>query len=257
MNQPNTNGHFIFREISSTNDLLAAFRLRYNVYRNSRLSNFCPPNSDNLDVDPWDACSRHFGLFDSHGDLAASLRVITTNPQPAGALMSLFANYHDVIDRALTSDPPGIFPIVTAFPQSVACQTAVEQALAGDRTVVETGRLVVTPEKSSPHLVASLGAVMAAIGFFGKWSVDTAFHTCNSSHKNLYTRLGLSNVPGTSDTYWSALKSNGSALMATPDRVPRWLHLIVRGVADRFDSSGHVIVPAEIKSYDPVCSLLN
>ena len=55
--------YFVFREAANTNELLDPFRLRYRVYRNSRLARFVPENKYGIDLNCYDVRSRHFGLL--------------------------------------------------------------------------------------------------------------------------------------------------------------------------------------------------
>ncbi len=243
MDQPNTNGHFIFSEISSTNDLLAAFRLRYNVYRNSRLRDFCRPNSDNLDVDPWDFYARHFGLFDLRGHQVGNVRIVTTTKQAtASRIIEALGENHAPIYQARFFDRPAVLPMIAYSSEGPQCRAVVDRFIAKGHTVVESTRFALNDVGRKARLTMHLSATVIAIGFFGEWAVDVAFTTCSTPHKRFYGGFGFDNLPGTTDCVWEIPGCRSSAVMGKPSTTPDHLRPRLRAIADEFDSTGQVAI---------------
>ncbi|MBK9488548.1 MAG: GNAT family N-acetyltransferase [Haliscomenobacter sp.] len=67
--------HFTFREITDRNELKKAFRLRYEVYEQSRMQFLLTPNEAKMDLDVFDLHSRHFGFFHNH-EIAGYIRIV-------------------------------------------------------------------------------------------------------------------------------------------------------------------------------------
>src|SRR5262245_24484230 len=68
------------RMLSSGEELVESYRLRYDVY--SSLGYLQRFNAARLDIDEYDSSSIPFGAFDTtSGDMIGTLRVVTTHPQ--------------------------------------------------------------------------------------------------------------------------------------------------------------------------------
>lgn len=70
------NTTYSFREITEAKELEKAFRLRYEVYSNSRNRVFINRNEGGLDMDIYDLHSNHYGLYSPDNVLIGYLRVV-------------------------------------------------------------------------------------------------------------------------------------------------------------------------------------
>jgi len=76
--------YFVFRQAQSVDELRALLKLRYKVYRESRLQQFVPENECGIDLDGYDLRSRHFGLFKNNSHPIGYMRVVEDNDPNRG-----------------------------------------------------------------------------------------------------------------------------------------------------------------------------
>lgn len=72
---------YLFRELTTRQELLHYFKLRYEVYHDSNVKKFLSESAKNLDYDKYDLQSTHFGLFIQQGgkwELIGGVRNIDT-----------------------------------------------------------------------------------------------------------------------------------------------------------------------------------
>ncbi len=234
---------FVFREITTPDELLAAFRLRYEVYRDSRLKGFCAENDEGIDVDPWDARARHFGLFPLIGSsrgLLGYIRVVESCETPAAASMQTLAHEYQEIAQSVATDICLPFPQLTYSGEARVVTAMIEKELKRGSSIVEPARLVLATNLRSIKAAMFIVECAVARYFLSSRTADIAILTCASSQKKAYQRYGFDNIPGTTDCFWEKPGVKGSALMATPGSVPEKLRPRLRAMAREFDTTGRI-----------------
>jgi hypothetical protein len=237
------NASFIFREVQAPEELLELLRMRYAVYRTCRLKELSPPNRDRLDVDPFDVRARHFGLYMSlHGRdvLAGGIRVVEIGPTASGGFLKQLTGVSARIDEAISTEPAARFPMLTYVREASVTADAVENLVAEGKAVVEPTRLILPRDRRSLTLARSIIEAAIAAYFFSDLRVDHAILTCATTQKRFYERYGFAAIPGTTDCYWKKPGVVGSALIGSPESVPRGLRPRIQAMADAFMRSGHI-----------------
>jgi CheY-like chemotaxis protein len=97
--------HFVMREVRDEAGMRTLLRLRYEVYRaTAGLTRSVLPVTDaGLDVDAYDAVSRHFGVIEERADastIVGSLRVVGDATAPAvGSIRSALEGHPELLMR--------------------------------------------------------------------------------------------------------------------------------------------------------------
>lgn len=246
----NTNSsYFVFREVQTHNELLELLRLRYAVYRDCRLEGFCPENKHGLDIDAYDARSRHFGLYSVNGnnaqELIGGIRVVEQSQTSAKRHLQLLASYYPIIRDALAKPIREQFPLLTYDSEE---KEAVRRAITGftrnGERIVEPGRLLLRPQHRSLVMAKRIVESAIIVYFLSAQSVDRAVLSCASTQRCFYRRYGFDLVDGTSGFYCPLLGGNASCLQATPGNVPLSRRSRLKLVADKFDRSGRIVYRA-------------
>jgi len=238
----NTN-EYVFREVRTANELLDVLKLRYKVYRNSRLSAFCPQNDEQIDVDIFDLQARHFGLYavsEPCDRLIGCIRVVSENEQRHKPKFKLLASGSQVFVDKLNRDQSIPLPLCGYSASGEQIAQLYGEWIASGEHVAEAGRLCLDHAYRSLQLALIMVETTLALGFFGNYEVDRALVTCSTSHERFYTRYGYRRVPGTGAAFWNKPQATGVALMATPDDICYEYRGRLITLASEFDSYGCV-----------------
>lgn len=182
---------YTFREIRNPHELTNLFRLRYKVYRNSRLAGFVQPNKDELDIDAYDLQSRHYGVFveiAGKQELVGGLRLI----EPNLVLSSKKAiEKNELLSRYFTGlfKTDGDLPIL-CYLKKKERQNLVKVIEKGQNAISEGSRLVVAPEYQSLRLAYFIILNAIAICLYMR-NNEIAVLGCNSNHAKIYESLGF------------------------------------------------------------------
>lgn len=207
--------YFCYREAHSEKELEELLRLRYQVYRNSRLAGFCPENAWGIDLDAWDARSLHFGLFRCDGSTeepVGYMRVIQEGEtHQAGYIRSIAWRKSAEMLETVANPPEVPFPAMSYFPGAMEKfgPMLAEASLEGKK-YGEASRLVLREDCSGLKLTLSLIEYAIAINF-----IENGFHrsvlTCSQLHSRIYNHYGWQQVEGTKT----------EEIVRGEDRVPR------------------------------------
>lgn len=184
--------YYCYREAQSPEELEALLRLRYAVYRNSRLAGFCPENPWALDLDAYDCRARHFGLFCctvSGQQAVGYMRVIQQAETPAAPwIRQLAAACTPEWLEKISPAPERPFPAMNYFPgaQAVIGKLLAESPNRGE-WLCEASRFVVDPAHCSARLGLRLIEASIAIYFY-VLGFRNAVICCSESHVPAYRR---------------------------------------------------------------------
>ncbi|MEM9527403.1 MAG: hypothetical protein AAGA31_12385, partial [Bacteroidota bacterium] len=138
---------YLFRELTSREELLKYFKLRYEVYQRSHVKRFLSEKAKKVDYDPCDLQSTHFGLFiqqDKRWELIGGVRNIDTffHADKCQKLKHLFGGEHPEQAQSL--------------PTMLKLRTELPDYLAALPTVCEGSRLVLRKHFRIIHTVCFL-----------------------------------------------------------------------------------------------------
>jgi hypothetical protein len=234
---------FVFREVRTAAELLEVLRLRYGVYRNSRLNGFCPENDERIAVDVFDLRARHFGLYavsDPCDRLIGCIRVVSENERRHLPKFRQLASQSKLIADVIDRHPDTPLPLCGYSVPGKKISELYQNWVASGEHVVEGGRLCLDPEFRSVRLAVFMAEMTFALGFFGDYEVDRALVTCCTSQERFYARYGYQRVPGTGAAFWDKPQTKGVALMATPKDICYEYRGRLITLASEFDNYGFV-----------------
>jgi len=183
--------NFVFREVQDANELLALLKLRYRVYRNSRLAGFVPENRWGIDIDEYDIRSRHFGLYWMHNgteEPAGYLRVVEDRIIPGSHPIEAIAQRHPEFGEKTYATPAYPFPLMHYYPDAKALAADHKMwAQMGER-MCEASRFVVDESFGSPRIASFIvESALATYLFYRQFG--HAIWCCTSTHSSVYQRF--------------------------------------------------------------------
>lgn len=254
-------GYFVFREVQSSDELLELLRLRYNIYRNSRLAIFSKENLEKIDVDVYDAHARHFGYYKLEGNTCTAvgyIRMVDQNWNSSASLMTQLGDSVELVRNVLRKELCAPLPMCSYGPEGNLVAACYEVWLGKGERVVEVGRLCLNPSLRNLEHVRRIAESALALGFFGEYGVNRALFTCNFTHRAFYRRFGFSVIPGTTADYWGIRDTVSCALMATPETIPTSMRMRLHNSAQSFDRAGRISFgPISIAKKSVAVSLTN
>jgi predicted GNAT family N-acyltransferase len=183
-----TAGLYAFREIKDETTLLAAFRLRYNIYvQQPHLRQLMAENAAEVDIDGYDVYSGHYGLYKINTEseeMIGYLRVIEQRSFPLveEVLNKLKAEYDFI--------PP---PRKCLFySQEAYCykEEVLKSYAQLARSICEPSRFIILKQYRSVGLaqfvIESIMVTICAAPYFTHGMVD-----CQKDHKSMYLRNGF------------------------------------------------------------------
>ncbi len=191
--------YYTYREAQNTTELEALLKLRYKVYRNSALSNFCPENNAQLDLNPFDLNSRHFGLFENEEGVekpVGYMRVVQQERSPsANQVLEIAKKACSKLADCLQQPITKPFPLMTYFRGSEKVDSVLTQLNEHGLKMCEASRFVFAEEVRSLQLAKfvteSSIAIYRALGFY------SSIITCSITHSRFYNQYGFSQLKGT------------------------------------------------------------
>jgi predicted GNAT family N-acyltransferase len=187
MNQ--TAGLYAFREIKDEAALLAAFRMRYNVYsQQPHLRQLMAENAAEVDIDGYDVYSRHYGLY----------KVNAESEEMIGYLRVIEQRIFPMVETTLTRLKKQFQFVTPKRPQQFRnqekflnlenlLQISLRQIAS---SVCEPGRFIILAQYRSLHLaqfvIQSIMVALCSIHHFPTGIID-----CQKDHKSMYLRNGF------------------------------------------------------------------
>jgi predicted GNAT family N-acyltransferase len=184
-----TAGLYAFREIKDEAALLAAFRMRYNVYsQQPHLRQLMAENAAEVDIDGYDVYSRHYGLY----------KINPKSEEMIGYLRVIEQCKFPMVETTLTRLKKQFQFITPKRPQRFRNQEKffnMENVLQIPLTkialsICEPGRFIISKEYRSAGLaqfiIESIMVIICAIPYMKFGVID-----CQKDHKTMYLRNGF------------------------------------------------------------------
>jgi hypothetical protein len=187
---------FDFRQARTVEELANLLRLRYRIYRRSKLKGFVKAHASKMDLDIYDCTSIHFGLFDQDRQALGYLRLATRRPSPQNKELEEIVAMIPGIKEKISQSVPADFPMLSYFPDADVIKTLCCRLDGLGDTTVEVSRLCIDPLHHSQRLAMHIALSAMSFGYFCH-GVDHALLTCSPCHKKVYETFGFSQVPGT------------------------------------------------------------
>ncbi len=233
----------VFRRLESADELLRYLRLRAEVYLSSRLKVFCKDDDTCIDVDSFDGCSSHFGLFlQNHGceTMIGGIRVFEGQVTRAQRqLVELSCDYPSIA-AAIESAPQVPFPCLQYWPQRQLVSEFLKQRRVEGEVIVEPSRLVLAPLFRSLRLAAAIVEAAIARYFLSVHAVDRAILSFAASQEPFYRRYGFDRVPGTEICIPRVGLPPTVILTGTPGAIPPLHAFRIRKMAEELDATGAI-----------------
>ena len=171
--------------LTTTDELMAAFRLRAQVYRESNLAAFLNDEESGIDVDAFDEYSTHIGLF-VDDELVGAMRVVHYENVVSGK---------KVHDLALNETCEAALPMLKFSPYHSQLTQLAQQKSATGAEVVEASRFAIL--KPYQGLRAGKTLIEGAIDFVNRsFERPTVLAIVNRHHVPVYRRYNLTPLKG-------------------------------------------------------------
>jgi len=235
---------FVFREASNRKDLLELLRLRYRVYRNSRLSRFVNENEYGFDLDGYDLRARHFGLFLHDKNIIKALgyqRGIINQFGPLkDEILEISELYPNLSDK-LNLKPKAPFPCLTFLPQSEKniIMKFYNRISSKGESMTESTRFLLDSSVRSFRLASLMAeAVVGSYMFRHEYGI-----TCvNETHLPFYKRLGFNHFEGTKSKCFSVNNNNLACLYISKKSISPVLYNRFLKLARFYESHGQILL---------------
>jgi hypothetical protein len=206
--------------------LRAHLELRARVYRTSVIAHLLPEGDLPLDVDEYDAASRHFGLFRegfSGSEMVGTLRVTGTADTESAPRLERVVGRVPSLRSRLGAPRRYPLPMMKYLVDRAAVEILVDEAQRKGERIVEPGRLTIVSEFrswgiSGRHLASRV--TESAVALFFLLDVQHAVLTCVPPHDRFYRRLGFVDTPGTRTRLHESLGHEVCCLHGRPTWVP-------------------------------------
>jgi predicted GNAT family N-acyltransferase len=220
------NTTFTFREITEVDELEQAFRLRYEVYSNSRNRVFINQNEFGLDLDNFDLHSNHYGIYSPDNVLIGYLRVVLDRNEyynfgvfEIGLKFGIFCksiHSNENIKKVDYAEYP--FLSYPNLPESVKSKfTSLKNS---NQLFAEASRLIIAENfrgfRTSAFLI-ECAMVLFIIICQGK---RNAIVNCCKDHKSFYERYGFRTFSDEQDFNIFGMTKETLYLSTLPDNLP-------------------------------------
>ena len=144
--------YYVFRQPRSVDELEELIRLRYRVYRNSRMQKFEPKATFGLNISNDDLRAHHFGLFLNDTKAIGYHRQVGEFLSPQFTqVIELAEQYPDCMER-LQKAPSYPLPILNYWPEHDKIVTYYKSLKAQGKKVEEPTRFSLDPSYCSLEL---------------------------------------------------------------------------------------------------------
>jgi len=205
------------RALSTKEELIDSYRLRYDVYDTLGYIRRC--NKSKLEIDEYDTLSIPFGAFDPRsGAMIGMVRLVTTEPQPdyEHSIRCILA---ELADEELTKQALGPWP----HPLPSIISHEVQQRLEAFNTerfvVKELSRGIVRPELRGSGV--SRGLMEFGIAHAARLAPATLIGGCVPEHLPMYARYGYLQLPQTGLERFNNVGQIANSMVCRTDRLPQ------------------------------------
>jgi hypothetical protein len=234
-------GTYIFREITDKTELEQFFRLRYKIYKDSRMKAFLKENAHGVDMDIYDLHSLHYGLFCEQKPVGYLRLVLYKTECYNSKVLELgkkFGVYTDSIHAypAILQLSYPDFPFLNypAVPHSM--KLYYEDSLNKKTGFMEASRLVILPDFRqsllTKYLIECAITIYATIFIHSKQGVIN----CIKRHETFYTQYGFSPIENSEGAY--VIGDALTRLMLYYKSIPQYLFSLIETMANEFRNTG-------------------
>jgi len=240
------NNIFVFREAANADELLALLKLRYEVYRNSRVSGFVEENEFGIDLDAYDLRARHFGLFqanDSGGVPVGYLRVVEDRITSSAQTVLRIAR--DTIGKTnkIMANPLNPFPLMDHYPGAKVLHREYRRLETKGKRMVEAGRLALSDDFRSLRVACHIIESALTI-YFIHHRFEHAIWCCYASCSGFYSRLyGLKKHITGGYPEFTKFGRKSNCLIGQPAWLPGKIRGKLEAMADMFGRVGYIPYP--------------
>jgi predicted GNAT family N-acyltransferase len=189
---------YTFREITEADELEMAFRLRYEVYSNTGNKVFLHQNIHKIDIDVFDAHSKHFGIFTDQGKLVAYIRVVLDKSEIKNDLVSDIVQKFELDLNCAKNRVDYPFLSYPTVPECV--KSHYNDLKSKKEGLAEASRLIIREEFRGARLSSFL--IECAMVLFTLICNERkhAVVCCDKHHSIFYERYGFTSF-GNSEVY--------------------------------------------------------
>lgn len=179
---------FIFRAAKDAEELYQLLKLRYEIYRDSRLAGFVRDNKYGVDIDAYDFRAVHFGLFEQQGRAEVPvgyMRVIGKSFDSSAHYLDILRSISEISEQE--AEYLHTLPFCNYFPETTSIDSFVGKEWC------EAGRFAVKSAYRCLHLSKFMceGAIAYALFYKG---LSNAAVFCKESHLLFYKRYGFTQL---------------------------------------------------------------
>jgi predicted GNAT family N-acyltransferase len=212
---------FVFRELTTYDDLKAAFHLRWKERVGKNNPFLVAKNDCGLDIDAFDLSAYHFGIFEQTllGDvLIGCLRFITEQTTPIATIVKQLAfDSSTILLHTITKPTDDVFHVVKIFQKSPVLMSIYADWKNEKRSICEVGRLTLCAIYRDVRLARFL--IESAITVCHIHNYDAAFISVDVEHQAAYRRFGFKVIPELNGVLIGQL--NHSAMTIKKEDIPQ------------------------------------
>lgn len=186
---------YIFREVTNQQELVEVLKLRYKGYRNSRLTTFCSENEFGIDLDEYDKCAYHFGIFHRLGSTEKAIgymRLIQEKETPVAKLVQKIATNcsQQILDKVNQTK----YSHLPAMNYHLEIKTNIEHHVKESSNqpfkLCEGSRFVFLAEYRSKGLAKFMLDCIMTMTFY-QLKFNNAIIGCSVNHRRFYKLYGF------------------------------------------------------------------
>lgn len=204
------------RTLDTVDDLLASYRLRYEIY--GALGYLQRANASGLEIDEYDVYSIPFGAFDPvSGEMIGTLRLITAEVQPDHEYLihCVLGSYaDDELTRQALSPRPR--PLPSVISNDIAHRIAAFNTERYD--VNELSRTIVRPDHRGSGVSRRL--MELGLAYATRTAPAVLIGSCLAEHVAMYTRYGYRKLPHTGLDHFASVGQVANAVVCRTDQLP-------------------------------------
>lgn len=216
---PQSHARYTVREPRTVQELEELLRLRYRVFRASKLRLFTSENPSGMDVDAWDKHAWHVGLYkrtEAGSRPLGYMRIIHNRPERSPLMLEL-GTRHPALKEIIGRQAPAAMPFADRRADAgIELFTAVRSG-----TVAEVSRFSLADEEGGPRLCRFF--VESVIAIFHLKRVENLVFEVSEHHLAFYLAYGYREI---ARCYYPQYDFSGVLIHANrnalaPKRLPR------------------------------------
>jgi N-acyl-L-homoserine lactone synthetase len=238
--------YFTLQEPQDFGELINLLKLRYRLFKSSRLHKLAATNQFGIDLDCYDLCSLHFGLYLCEGASQVPVgyvRMVTGEESRYRDQLFEVSKYDQVLYEHVNRIPEYRYPLMEYAPYTPHVERFLVTAVHENSHIAEASRLCLDPSlrgnrfadfNNARNFVAAIYAASLARGIGG------CIVACDANHLVMYRLLGGKIFPGT-EKWWSEKAGiDFSLLLLSANNLPGSMRNQVLGMREAFERTGQI-----------------